>query len=468
MPIIEEKPIVKPKVDFKPEVQSTQRQSVFVDNKHIPTSNLQSYVSGYNFTVDYYHQILNKDSLLISQDVGNSSLFQQYRKIKNLEIKVNSPNTSDQNDEDKVFITRGSAVIHNGIIPNEGDMFTAAVGDGRLGVYNVTRSQRMSIMADSVYQIEYSLGYFKEADPDKYKQLEEKVNVSVYYVKEYLTYNKSPLLIERDYQVLLKLRSAAIELTNNMFLWFFSSEYKALLLPGQNNSIIDNYLQEFFKMISSNITDNSRNQYFQSINIQDDNYVNYPQLFDALKHRDINRLKIANSRMGVVNTRNFHLDPMMENIRYTGIDYLVYPVSRMTHGDDKYNHLKKGITPGIINKTYGLFDTETPKNPVTGEYLYPTVSAITFDNKTLPLINEIDFDASYVFSKSFYECVKDDTESHDLSLLEVLTLNYLRNKNYSPSALELLVDDYKNWSKLQQFYFIPILIVLILSQTMEM
>jgi hypothetical protein len=75
MPIIEEKPIVQPKVDFKPEVQSKERQSVFVDNKQIPTSNLQSYVSGYNFTVDYYHQMRNKELSPTSCDFSALSLF---------------------------------------------------------------------------------------------------------------------------------------------------------------------------------------------------------------------------------------------------------------------------------------------------------------------------------------------------------------------------------------------------------
>ena len=468
MPIIEEKPIVQPKVDFKPEVQSKERQSVFVDNKQIPTSNLQSYVSGYNFTVDYYHQMLNKDSALKSQDVGDSSLFQQYRKIKNLEIKVNSPNTSDQNDEDKVFVTRGSAVIHNGLIPNEGDMFAAPVGDGRLGVYNVTRSQRLSIMADAVYQIEYSLSYFKEAEPEKFKQLEEKVNVSVYYVKEYLAYNKSPLLIEHDYNTLLRLRKSAEEMASNMFLWFFSNEYKALLIPGQTNSILDLYLQDFFKMIVGGLEVSSKVQHFQSINIQDDNYLGYPQIFEALKYRDLNKLKIANDNMGVASTRAFHQDPMMENIRYTGIDYIVYPISNRTHDDDKYNRLDKGALGGFVQKTFGLFDKTTPKDPVTGDYLYPTIAAVIYDDKTLPLINEVNFNGKYVFSEAFYDCAKNDTESDNLSLIEVLVLNYLRDKNYSPAALELLTKDYKNWSKLNQFYFIPIMIVLILSQTMEM
>lgn len=468
MPIIEEKPIVAPKVDFKPQVQSPNRQSVFVDNKEIPTSSLQAQVSGYNFTINYYQQILNKDSVVRSQDIGDSSLFQQYRKINNLEIKVNSPNTSDQSDDDKVFVTRGSAVVHNGVIPNEGDMFTAPLGDGRLAVYNVTRSQRLSIMADSVYQIEYSLSYFKEAEPEKFKQLEEKVNVSVYYVKSYLTYNKSPLLIESDYNTLLELRKALGELSNNMMLWFFSNEFKAILVPGQTSAILDIYIQEFFKLLLSPLDHQARVQYFQPINIQDDNYIRYPQLYEALLHRDINRLKIGNDRMGAASTRTFHIDPMMENIRYTGIDYLVYPISNRSHDDDKYNALNKVALGGVIQKTFGLFDKATPLDPVTNEPIYPSISAVTYDNKILPLINSIDFNSTYVFTPAFYECVKNDSDSDDLSLIEALTLNYLRDKNYSPAALDLLVKDYKNWSKLNQFYFMPILMVLIMSQVMEM
>lgn len=469
MAIIQEKPIISnPAPAFKPEIKSENRESIVVDNKHIPTSNLQSYVSGYNFTVNYYQQLLTKDSSLKSQDIGESHLFQQYRKINNLEIKVTSPNTSDQNDEDKVFVTRGTANVHNGVVPNEGDMFTAPIGDGRLGVYNITRSQRMTIMNDSVYQIEYSLGYFKEAEPEKFKQLEEKVNVSVYFVKEFLTYNRSPLLIESDYNTLIRLRKYAEELGRNMLLWFFSNEYKALLMPGQASAVFDPYLQDFFKLLSSGLEISDKNQYYQSINIEDDNYLSYPQLFTALKERDPEIIKIANKVMGLASTKAFHIDPMMENIRYTGIDYIVYPISDRTSDDDKFNRMVKGAYTTGVQKTFGLFDKATPRDPVTGDYLYPTINAVTYDNKTLALINDIDFNSTYVFSRDFYDCIINDTENDNLSLIEVLTLNYLRNINTSPAALEILVKDYKNWSKLNQFYFMPILIVLIMSQTVEL
>lgn len=468
MAIIQEKPIVKPKVDFKPEVQSPTRQSVFVDNKRLPTSNLQAYVSGYSFTIDYYQQILNTDSSLLSQDIGASSLFQQYRKIKNLEVKVSSPNSSDQNDDDKVFITRGTAVIHNGVIPNEGDMFAAGIGDGRMGVYNVTRSQRLSIMADSVYQIDYSLSYFKEAEPEKFKQLEEKVNVSVYYVKGYLAYNKNPLLIEAEYNSLLGLKKSYYEIAENMFLWFFSNEYKALLLPGQAVSILDIYLQEFYKLLLSNVEYSDKTQYFQPINVQDDNYLRYPQLYEALKFRDLNMLKIANHTMGLARTKAFHIDPMMENIRYTGIDYVVYPNSRHTHEDDQHNRLDKGVSKNIIKRTFGLFDKDTLIDPITNTPIYPTIAAITYDDRIVPVINEVNFDNTYVFSPAFYQSVITDTDSINLSLLEILVINYLRDKNYNPQTLELLISDYRNWSKLNQFYYMPIIMVLIQSKIMEL
>lgn len=468
MALIQEKPLVATKVDFKPLVESKERKSVFVDNKQIPTSHLQAYVSGYNFTVDYYHQILNNDSALKSQDLGDSSLFQQYRKIKGLEIKVSSPNTSDQNDEDKVFVTRGTATVHSGIIPNEGDMFSAEIGDGRTGVYNVTRSQRFSIMADSVYQIEYSLAYFKEAALAKFQQLEDKVNVSLHYVKGYLAYNKNPLLLDSDYQTLLNLRKFFHEISDNMMRWFFSHEYRALLLPGQSISIFDLYVQDFYKLFVTDETHAGRLQHFQAINVQDDNYLRYPQLYEALKFRDLNMLKLGNVKMGMVSTQMFHLNPIMENIRYTGIDYIIYPNSAFTHEDDKHNRLGKVGNANVVRKTFGLFDLQTPIDPVTQNPIYPTISAVTYDNKTLPLIVDVDFNGTYVFSSHFYESLKNDSDSDALSLIEVLTLKYLRNQNYNGAALELLVRDYPHWSKLNQFYFMPILMVLIQSQIMEL
>lgn len=492
MAIIQQKPIVKkPLTDhFKPLVESKERKSVIVDNKEIPTNHLLSHVRGYHITVDYYHQAINEDSRVKPEDIGDGVLFQQYRKIKNFEFKISSPNSADQNDEDKVFTVRGSGIIHNGIIPNEGDMFAMDVGDGRIGYYNITQSLRLSVMKESVYQIEYSLSFFNNQSPERVEALETKVLETYHYVRDYLLYNKKPLLVDNEYQILLKLKKKYKEIYDNYFRWFFSNEYRCFLLPGQSVSILDYYINELIKVLATKETDNFNLQWMQSINIEDDNYLRYPQLFDALKYRDLSYLKIGYKYMGITSTSHFQRDPMMENIRYTGIKYIVYPDSRRTHDDDKYNGLVKGFTNDLIQKTYGLHDKDTPlvvpmeliltphvinnntnlppPKKVEPKYQYPLIKEVKFDGSLVKYIHNVDFTDTYVFSKQFYESMIEDREVKDLSLLELLTIKYLKQQNYPIYTLELLVDDYYNWSKLNQFYYLPILMILMQSHLMEL
>ena len=66
-------------------------------------------------------------------------------------IKVNGELSQDQNSEDGSFTVTGSATTLPGLTPITGDMFTADVGDGRVGLFTITSSRRMSMLRDTVY-----------------------------------------------------------------------------------------------------------------------------------------------------------------------------------------------------------------------------------------------------------------------------------------------------------------------------
>ena len=128
-----------------PIIEPKKSHSVIVDNSKVPIDSLITHVSGIALTVDYYRLIVNKDTALYSQDVGQSGVQQQYQLYKNFEIRQTGSLSQDQDTEDKVFTVVGTGIVHSGLIPNEGDMFSCDVGDGRLGIFNIKRSQQLSI-----------------------------------------------------------------------------------------------------------------------------------------------------------------------------------------------------------------------------------------------------------------------------------------------------------------------------------
>ena len=70
------------------------------------------------------------------------------------------------------------------------------------------------------------------------------------------------------------------------------------------------------------------------------------------------------------------------------------------------------------------------------------------------LINSVSL-KPYVFSDTFYSL------NANLSLLELAVTNYIVKKPNNPRHITELLEDYSNWGKLEQFYYIPFLILLV-------
>jgi hypothetical protein len=66
-------------------------------------------------------------------------------------------------------------------------------------------------------------------------------------------------------------------------------------------------------------------------------------------------------------------------------------------------------------------------------------------------------DASYVLSSNFYN------STATMSLLEVLTWDYINGKSISPTVLVQLISNYAAWGGLERFYYLPIVLILIRS-----
>lgn len=431
-----------------PKIEPTSSHSVIVDNSKTSSDSLLTHVSGVSFIVDYYRLVINKDNALYSQDVGQTGVQQQYTKYKNFELRQQDSLSDDQDDTDKVFTVKGTALVHSGLIPNEGDMFAGDVGDGRLGIFNVTRSQRMSIQSDAVYQIEYSLVYFTNDKPDSFLDLETKVIDTFFYVKDRLDYNDSPFLTTETYDFTRKLGQYYKEMSLNYFSWFFSKEFSAYIVPGQTTPTFDYFLYKALRVIFKNDTFNVLQKH-QAINIDDDDLIDRGfDLFSVLLERSKDKFIFCDSKVGLTRTDTFSYEGATTNIRYTGIKTLIYPVSTESRVDNTHNRVSHSVLEGPLVPTPNTLDAAIKLKEITS-FMFGTVE--------VPLVKAITIDDSYIFSSNFY------SRNQPLSLLESLVLSYIDGKTINPVALKVLCDNYRYWPRLERFYYMPVLIILIQS-----
>lgn len=446
MPIVQVKPTApiaeKP---LLPKIHSVEIASNVVDTKYDPLSSLLTYVQGSLWVVDYYSQVFGKDNALAGQDVGQSAVYQQYKVIRGFELRVENPLSWIQDSNSKSFSVTGSAHFHSLVIPNEGDMFLADVGDGREGVFQITLTEKKSLLKDSVYFIEYQLIYFSDASPDKKADLDSKVVQEFHYSKDFLKHGQDPLLITSEYNAVNELKLKYQELIDHYFRWFFSKEFNTLMVPGQSYSTYDHFVVSYMASIL-NTDDNPQLRFMRKLNVDDDYYLKEPQIFEAVLNRDLLALQTGNKKMGMVSARSFNNNTFLEGIRFTGVDNVIYPSVPQTVYDARHTRVIKPL----LQTTLSSVDT---RGGNLNEIVYDTV--LSSDNQTMKTLQSVLVDDYYVLSENFYENKPNKT------LLELLLYNYFENKPNNAVDVLKVTKTFTNWGGLERFYYIPIVLAII-------
>lgn len=448
MPIVKAKPTTaSPEVVVIPKIHSPQVKSNIVDTSYEPISSLMTYVEGSSWTVDYYSQVIDTDNALAGQDSGQSGIYQQYKVIRKLEIKVDGALSWSQDETSKSMQASGTGLIHSLVIPNHGDMFLADVGDGREGVFQISSSEKKSLFKESVYAVQYQLIYFSDRDNNRRADLESKVVQELYYRRDFLEHGQNPLVTKTDFEAVEELSHKYKELINHYFRWFFSKEFKTLTIPGQDTKMYDHWLVTFLSAIL-NTNDNEHMRYMRVLNCDDDYNLKEPTLWSAILNNDNTALTTGIAKTGFVNARSFSANAMMEGVRFSGINYVVYPKEHTPVYESVNTNLR-------FQKT--LAEVELERVPTRGGDLSSIIYDQTIDlsGTIVKYINSVTADDYYVLSENFYKNLPNQ------SLLEVMVRNYFENEKNDPATLLKLVNNYANWGALERFYYIPLLLVLI-------
>jgi hypothetical protein len=454
MPVVNQKPTYAPSLPPRePAIAPKQFKSNVIDTQFNPLSSLITFVEGSLWTIDYYDQVIDTDSEIRGQDVGQGGVYQQYRRIQGLEIKVVNPLSWSQDANTKMITANGSANVHSFIIPVEGNMFAADVGDGREGIFQITMTEKKSLLKESAYYIEYTFMYYSDQDPARRADLDKKTVVSLHYSRDFLMHGQNPLLSTDDYQATENLKYLYFEIIRNYMQWFFSREFKTLLLPGQPYSVYDPRMTEFFMSIVTT-RDQEDIRYTRVLNVEDDYALTrQTSLLRALKLRDKTQVRLGNVRAGLVNVELFNSNTQLNGIRYSGVKYVVYPLDPKDNVDASSNVDARNL------KATSYVDLQPAPTPggYVGNILY--ADEIKYGDVVRPLINPVLQDDYYILSKAFYTKVGKE------SVLETLVDQYLNREAIDPKVLVQVLAAYTNWGGLESFYYLPIALCLIKAVT---
>lgn len=427
-----------------PQIQPKQYESVVVDDKYTPIKSLIAYVEGAPWTVDYYSQVVTKHNDLREIDPGSPSIYQQYQKIIGLEIRVSAALTDSYDTNTGITTVSGNGLMYGTVLPNVGDYFITDTGDAKKGIFRLTNVERKNFNRDSAFYIEYDLTGFAETIPETYTELESKVIRTYYFSKERLIDGLQPLVKEEDHQQIDGLRDSYLNIIKYYFRTFFNRKYMTLVLPGQSFGIYDSFLVDYLLKIVDSF-DAEEIRHMKQLPTDFEVFLSQPQLWKLLYERDYDNLTYVNQRMGLVQKNNFNTSSWIRGMAYSNVDYVVYPISPDESSLVKEDPRVKTLSIEEIIETKNV--SGVLANMITLQYVEPT--------KTYQQILPVLIDDYYVFSSNFY------LNTVNQSLLEILTKDYLKRQAIDLKKLYALIGTYKTWSRLEQYYYTPILITLI-------
>ena len=452
MPLVD----IKPKMPFippQPKVVVTEppkRQSVEVDSKYDPVSNLLTHIEGSTWTVTYYSQVLTKDSPLAGQMVNRAAIYQQYIQVTDMELKVVTPLSTTQDEASKSMKITGSGSIYPFLIPNVGDIFKADIGDGNSGLFRVILSERKSIFKNTIHSIEYILietSANEQSYSEHIEDLNDKIVDKIIYVRDFLQHGQNPLLQPEEFKVIEELRDFYSNIIERYFKSFVSNEYKTLLVPGQMYPTYDHFLT---KSVMSFFTARESNDLRQIriLNVDDDEAMKSTNIWDMLKQKDFKMFKYCFKRAGLVTSMSFTQNPMLEGIYHSGVKMVVYPLDPITNVDHSSYQLCKPVYED------GLVDTLSPIRDLSELIKDNEFQGLTLPDN--PVIHKVLVDEYYVLSEAFYQ-----KDRPNMSVLELCVMDYLENKAPNLKAILDICNTIHAFGRLENYYYTPILLLLI-------
>ncbi|QVW55609.1 hypothetical protein pEaSNUABM9_00013 [Erwinia phage pEa_SNUABM_9] len=409
-------------VKEKTNIVTSPERTTVIDMERVPKLQLLAVVEGSSWPTERWYRSLkgkNDPKVLFDPKVDNPS--QQFDCIRNLELRVTTALDRTQEGANKTYSMTGAATVVNSVPVNEGDFFTASIGDGRFGLFTITSSNRPSNNKISTYTVEYGMLY--EVTPFHRQVLEACTVRTYYYIKERAFTGGDTLLTEKEYRRFLELGERITSIEETYVKRFYNADAQTLLYPNDVwGYAYDVFLAVFVRALGlRQVGKDIRIYPHQRTNVKD-----VETLFSLIIKQDPLFLQDANRPNKPFQTRSFRTLQVANNVGWSKIF-----VTRFFQADMQ------------LNQQLGNWEPFTAFEPK----LYPLLGA------DIPLFNPITYDP-YILSTEFYN-------GSYTSVIEYALHLYL-NKQPLDSAIaaELGVEVHK-LPRDSQFYYVPLVYVLL-------
>jgi hypothetical protein len=399
------------------------------DTEFVPASAMLTHVAGSEWTVNYYKQYLEPDSSGTSQSLDGDDVLQQYIEVRNYVIKVQSALEPSQSDTTGEFEVVGEGTILPPLRPNVGDMFVADIGDGKVGIFTIKTIRRLSIYQESAYAVTYRLTDY--LTPEREADLKSKTVDKRFYHEDRLEYSNQPALVEEDHHTVESFKEWIPELIEAHYVEFFNKEDKTLLIDIDGKRTYDPALVKAWNSMVSNDTLRNRPRPIE-LQCTTGEDVTASTVWDSLLKLDNGLLHLASIQYRILSPGDFLILPVFGSIALTTIEKIVWGRYELTNKEHMRGIKSSQLVAGDTSPAPAIY--EGPEN-IT---VYP-----------------LDIDTYYVFSKPFY-----DGDRTSMSMIELELTKCFSGEALSIANLLTLANQSKDWTPVERFYSLPVLVVL--------
>lgn len=434
-----------------------------MDTRFDPLPSILQYVEGKAWYVDYFQQVVGNSDELSPQQTNVSAPFQQYRRIREFELKVTTALRPTQDEQSKSMIIEGEATVWPLFIPNAGDSFLADIGDGREGIFQIVTSVKKTHLKESLYQITYVLKGYSDTLGSALEDLEEKTVEDVHFVKDYLAFGQNPVLMTADYNYRIEFGKALHELVDYYMHEMFSVQNQTLIIPDQELRTYDPFLTRFI----TNLLTAQDHPYIGRIHVPSVDgqlITRHPTIWDVILEMNDRLLSTVVHRVRLIDSSVFRAQPLFAGVYYAGIKRVVFPFDARTdadgdyalvncpsllatvllkNGKNRWNTLERLISD-MEWEGLTLAQLQEPEHPPVGVDALPDIVAVTADDY-------------YVLTERLYR------ERKPSSKLEHLLLRFLRDEETDKALLLRLAQRSVSWRNLERYYYQPIIIALLIA-----
>ena len=421
MPLLVTTPVTTPVITPDPVVTITNPESTtelpyrskYKDNtvrdKDTDLNALLQHVDGSPWTVDFYLNVNGSSQANTgfnpTPDEGN--IFQQYHRIRDMELRVTSPLSFEHDTETGNTYYEGSANFYARVIPNEGNVFVAGIGNGRRVVFEITQAVPTSALSNTIYLIQYRSKF--EITPTITAALDDSTVKTSVFVRESLFGISRGLFSSEEHDIYLSSKTALRRLHEVYGSLHYDSRYDTLMLEAER--LYDPHVVEFMNALPKDNL-NAAQRYRELI----------------ISHEGLDYGSIYSELMG----HFYHNSKMMRRSKLTSVHEAYCP---MVFGGIAATEIKSYVD---IDKSVYV-----PVGPVTPP-------------ETLPLYHTLPSDY-YVLTGNYVE------HEVPMSVLEREVWNFQHDKVVDLAAVVELANE-KNIRTLtvsESFYYLPLIAYLL-------